>query len=306
MLDVLRKVLHHPLPSQQAATEVWILPDLPTRVSPAAVTARLLDMLLEAAQEYSSMGDKVTLDALMRAFTRTAEPVWSMVGRWMNNGMPVQDPSDRGDSHGDDEEFFIEDNDLMLLDPDFWTEGYTLRDGIGEQVGSKTIPVFLAHIAEPVLASGKAIGLLRALGVSLAGDGVTSSSWLSNWRPFNKLLASEGENYTEIGTGMQYSVSADTLSRLVFDELLPHCQMAGAHLAKVLVVDCDLWQHLSTIEDLFLMRRGDTMSHFADILFGKVRLSHSFYRQSASTSIDRWIAASLGAIFIFSTLLSAM
>ena len=41
-------------------------------------------------------------------------------------------------------------------------------------------------------------------------------------------------------------------------------------MTKVLVEDCDLWTHLHAIEDLFLMRRGDAMSHFVDILFNRV------------------------------------
>jgi gamma-tubulin complex component 5 len=41
-------------------------------------------------------------------------------------------------------------------------------------------------------------------------------------------------------------------------------------MTKALFEDFDTLHHLSAIEDLYLMRRGDTMSHFADVLFAKV------------------------------------
>jgi gamma-tubulin complex component 5 len=174
---------------------------------------------------------------------------------------------------GLDEEFFVEDNGVGLLDPDFWAEGYALRDGTceegedGEGTGEKTIPVFLAHVAKDVLGSGKATGLLRALGVS---DTDTHSF---TTRPFSDLLAlytalpnAEGDSHTNT-----VSLSTDTLSRVVYDELQPHCEATGALLTSVLVDDCGLWRHLAAIEDLYLMRRGDAMSHFTDVLFAKVR-----------------------------------
>jgi gamma-tubulin complex component 5 len=37
-----------------------------------------------------------------------------------------------------------------------------------------------------------------------------------------------------------------------------------------LVDECELPRHLSSVEDLFLMRKGDAMSNFTDVLFAKV------------------------------------
>jgi len=273
--------------------EAWKLPTEPA----AAITARLLDTMFEAVQEHLERGDGVTADALMRVFVKSAEPVWGMVGRWLKDGMGMGMGTE-GEAGGKelDDEFFIEGSGLGvgmmgmgLLDPEFWAEGYALRDGVfGDDEGdheasavrTKMIPVFLKHVAEPVLGSGKAIGLLRALGIPPLVDG---EPWLGDWRMFGALLASETRGgsldsldtapttHTHLHQGELFSVSVDTLSRLVYDELLPHCQAAGTLLAKVLVDDCDLWQHLSTIEGLFLMRRGDAMSHFTDVLFAKVR-----------------------------------
>lgn len=283
ILEVLRAVMdrasHSQPQSTSASAEVWILPSLRTRISPAALTALLLDTLLHAVQERLSMVDMVTSDALMRVFATTAEPVWMMVGRWLEHGMPIRDPSTTyGDTGGGmlDDEFFIEDNEVLLMDPDYWAEGYVLRmsatgDGQGDEVGDgpKTVPVFLAHVAADVLASGKATGLLRALGIPPAQDCLLSN------RSFGDLLALHAPRPNGQETSM--SMSTDTLSRVVYDELFPHCQAMGVLLTTVLVDDCELWRHMSAIEDLYLMRRGDSMSHFTDVLFAKVRSSLSIF-----------------------------
>jgi gamma-tubulin complex component 5 len=83
---------------------------------------------------------------------------------------------------------------------------------------------------------------------------------------YTALPSAEGDTHTNT-----VSLSTDTLSRVVYDELQPHCEATGALLTSVLVDDCGLWRHLAAIEDLYLMRRGDAMSHFTDVLFAKVR-----------------------------------
>jgi gamma-tubulin complex component 5 len=118
-----------------------------------------------------------------------------------------------------------------------------------------------------VLGSGKATGLLRALGVPPASD------IPGPHRSFSDLLALHATHMNTCQRGKvtnTLSLSTDVLSRVVYDELLPHCRATGILLTSVLVDDCDLWRHLSAIEDLYLMRRGDSMSHFTDLLFAKV------------------------------------
>ncbi|KAF7294147.1 hypothetical protein HMN09_01143100 [Mycena chlorophos] len=245
--------------------------------SPAALSALLLDTLLEKVRVYRERGVRVTADMLMRVFVGTAEPVWAMVGKWLKTGMGL------GDRPGDklEEEFFIEGSGLTvsipgiggggLLDPDFWAEGYVLRDGVvrGEvqdedhvtERNARAIPSFLEHVAAPVLGSGKAVGLLRALGAPPAIDGPLS---LRNWRSFGALLASGGSSQ------QLTSISVDTLSQLVYEELEAHCNIAGALLGRLLVEKCDLLRHLAALEDLYLMRRGDAMTNFTDVLFAKM------------------------------------
>jgi gamma-tubulin complex component 5 len=262
--------------------------------SAALLSTMLLDRLFEKVQRYLERREEVTSEALMRVFVRTAEPMWAMTGKWLRDGMGLGMGMGVGMSGGAEEledEFFIEGSGLGLgmmgmglLDPEFWKEGYALREGVvfdEEDEGDgerrrKTIPQFLEHVAEPVLGAGKAVGLLRALGVP-----PSSSPAVGEWQTFGKLVglspsSAEQLNPEEVSSGDKlFSVSIDTLSRLIYDRLLPQCDVAGALMAQVLVDECALWTHLASIEDLYLMRRGDAISHFADVLFAKVRFLRS-------------------------------
>ena len=255
--------------SQDTDAEVWMLAELPSRMPPSAVTTLLLDSLLESAQEHGSMGDHVTSDALMNVFVETAAPIWSLVGQWLKNGMPIQDPVDRHGLYNHsalDDEFFIEDNELPILDPDFWTEGYALRDGSAEgETGMKALPTFLTHIAPYILSAGKAIGLLRALEMPITPGEDDSRLWMSRWPPFDAIV----ETHSQHGS---LTLSIDDLTRLVYDELLPRCRMAQARLAHVIIEDGELWPHLTALEGLYLMRRIDVISLVSDALFNKVRV----------------------------------
>ncbi|KAG5648724.1 hypothetical protein DXG03_000071 [Asterophora parasitica] len=267
--------------------------------SASAVTAALLDQLFASVQVHLERGEHVSGSALLRVFVRTTEPMWGMVGKWLRDGMGLGMAIGSGDAAGVselDDEFFIEGSGLGmgmmglgLLDSEFWREGYALREDIVSTVGQsrdegatgkkesrqKTIPLFFEHVAEPVLSAGKAVGLLRALGVplsSIVGDGT------DRWNSFEELVESTSPSTVDHGDSRNtlFSVSIDMLSRAIYDRLLPRCSAAGALLARVLVDDCALWTHLQSIEDLFLMRRGDAMSQVTDVLFAKMDAQHSW------------------------------
>ncbi|KAJ7506637.1 Spc98 family-domain-containing protein [Mycena galericulata] len=291
---------------------------------PAALSALLLDTLLDAVQVHREQGGgRVAADMLMRVFVVCAEPVWGMVGRWLKVGMGLGAGMGGGQGEDLDDEFFIEGSGLAvgltglglgvgLLDPEFWAEGYVLRDGVvqdDEQDGDdinrngRAIPSFLEHVAVPVLQSGKAVGLLRALGVPPAVDGPTS---LIHWRSFGALLASGASPDDSYTTQQLSSVSVDTLSRLVYEKLAPHCEATGALLGRTLVEECELLRHLSAVEDLFLMRRGDAMSNFTDVLFAKMDSQQAWgdfhflntafrdvVEAGSSTGAQEWVQPSL-------------
>ena len=300
-LDIVRAIVRRSqrLNTAEPTPLIWTLPDLPQRAAPSSMTALLLDTLLEAVQEHLSMGDGVTTRALVRVFGATAEPVWAMVHKWMHDGMPVRDGQlgqlvQAGQTRSPlsvlADEFFVEDNEMLMLDPDFWADGFTLRnaqalhdhpDVTDVDARPASVPVFLVHVAELVLAAGKVTGLLRALGISTlfegehAEDGAINRPWMSKWRPFRGLL--ENPRIHDLGDGLEQLTASEAtvatsenLSRIVYDELTPYADQAHSALAKVLVEECDLWDHRNSIEDLFLMRRGDAMSHFVDVLFNRV------------------------------------
>ena len=306
LLDIVRTIVRRSqrLNDKDETPEVWTLPDLPQRASPSTTTAMLLDALLIAAQEHVSMGDEVTSCAIVRVFATSAEPVWSMIRRWMHDGMPVRDgrlgalPSTQAGAQAHSplralqDEFFVEDNEMLMLDPDFWANGFALRDGHAASTENgggdadaegrpTSVPVFLVHVAELVLATGKVTGLLRVLGVSFLFDGELSTGlgtkpWMADWRSFKALIEQPKVHDFADGTG-EVAVSpegvvasSENLSRIVYDELLPYSEVAHEALRRVLVDECELWAHLNAMEDLFLMRRGDAMSHFVDILFARV------------------------------------
>ncbi|EPQ59052.1 hypothetical protein GLOTRDRAFT_70178 [Gloeophyllum trabeum ATCC 11539] len=222
--------------------EVWILSELPTRAPPALVAAFLLDALFASAQTFAGMGDTVVPTVLLRVFARAAAPVWAMMQAWVGAGRVEA------------EEFFVEDNELVLADPEFWGEGYTVR-GEGDE-GRASVPGFLEGVVGMVVSAGKSVGLLRALGLDV--DGVHARA---EWRSFSAVL--DGE----VGEG---HVSADVLSQVVYDELVAPCRTAQTSLTRVLFEECEMMRHLGAVENLYLMMRGDDMTHFANVLFGKM------------------------------------
>ncbi|KAJ3854196.1 Spc98 family-domain-containing protein [Lentinula lateritia] len=288
MLDVVIQIVGEP------ESEGWTLP---TR-SPSLTTTLLLDTLFSTVQQRLERGDKITADTLMRVCVRSAEPVWNMIGKWIGTGFDMNRGHDQGQYQvgGElEEEFFIESNGLGielgvlgLLDPDFWQEGYSLRDGafLGststsqeneESTSSQTqrcIPSFLQHVAVPVLESGKAIGLLKALGTDVQDLIDKEAQFLRGWQwtSFQHVVAGDPTSSSQNDTDGRalFSVSVDQLSRLIYDKLTPYAQAAGSLLAKVIFEKCDFWSHLRSIESIYLMRRGDIISDFTDILFAKI------------------------------------
>jgi gamma-tubulin complex component 5 len=275
--------------------EVWMLLDLPIRFSPFTMSTLLLDTLLTAADSSSSNGDMETSKALMQVFTASAEPIWTMTGLWLKHGMPTQDQAlvQEGDSHTAlDDEFFIQDNGLSILDSEFWTDGFTMRDANPEAHASESASALLGLMANHVLRAGKAVGLLRILDLPLIDDGTPELTWMSDWPTFTALLH---EHHATV----LVETSKEHLARFVYDIILPRCQIPQKQLAQMAISECDLWLHLTAMEELYLMRKGDAVSYFSDTLFAKVgQIVGSGHRHTdADAHISRWIQGKLGVIF---------
>ncbi|KAG1760722.1 Spc98 family-domain-containing protein [Suillus occidentalis] len=261
LLAILRKLMGYIMQSDDTSDEeVWLLASLSSRMPPAAVTAHILDACLHSAEEQSSLGDKITAEALTEVFVRSAQPVWTMVGRWVSDGMPVRETWEASGNQTLDEEFFVEDNELPLMDPDFWSGGYVLRtlsefEATGD-TKALSVPVFLERIADRILETGKAVGLLRVLGIPFLSGTDGNVRWSS--------LA------TLIGQHTRDAADPEDLAHLIADKIAPYYTSSGFQLTQVLTEDCDLSRHITAIEGLYLMTRGDVIGHFADVLFAKM------------------------------------
>ena len=302
--------------TDSSAVPIWDLTEVQNNVPPAAITTYLLNALLYAVREQDLMGEATISATLMRVFSKSAEPVWSMIEVWIRDGMPIHDlsslgapavPGDDGvlGQGGIDDEFFIEDNEMPLLDPDFWVEGCTLRnDGDGV---SQVLPVFVEHVAHDVLSAGKAVGLLRALGGDSqpegSGDADVAPAIASiGWKRFETLIRETGPSGAEGEEAAILPTSAEALSRIVHEDLHPRYISAQQALTKVLLEDCELGYHLNVMEDCYFMRRGDIMNHFLDSLFAKMdsqqawfdfHFLNSAFRDVVEMSYHKWIDPSL-------------
>lgn len=301
--DVLLEIVQNVFRISTSSSEEVSEPNLvvQTKGSPAAHATLLLDSIFSTLLQYTERNSPTVSQMLLRLFIRTAEPIWAMLGSWLRDGMSVVE-SGYGD-HGRtekkcnlEEEFFIESSgvgigmmSMGLLDPDFWKEGYCLRETYVRVEGGSTelkkvlVPEFLKHVAEAVLETGKAVGLVRVLGLELASETklgdlpsfaeVISSSLVS----MGDYASQESAGLTgrDVNVSSLFGVSLDSLSRVVYDQLSPVCEATGDELVKIIVEDCELLKHVNAIEDLYLMRKGDALTHFIDLVFAKVCCSLS-------------------------------
>jgi gamma-tubulin complex component 5 len=255
---------------------------------PSVLSTLILDGLFAAIREQLSMGETATSQGLLGIFTHTAQPIWSSIGRWLRDGMDAVEDEDVHGALKQDHELFIEKGQVPLGSPDFWDEGYRLRraaEGADRSTSAyqqESVPVVFRVIARDVLAAGKAIGLLRAMGLDTpASFRMQEHEWLS----FKQLYARSEENASkeveltilalageaqilDATAGMRWA--SDALVATVQDYAMTVCQEAHSQLIRVLKEDCELSCHLSGMQTLFLMRRGDILSEWCDAVFAKV------------------------------------
>ena len=247
---------------------------LVAKSSPSTLASRILDVIFEKIQERHAFGDNVTASFLLRVFMRTAEPSWQMLGRWLKDGIFM--PMNYGASSKSSPlpaEFFIEFNELQLSDPDFWTDGFSLRSHVIHDNTSSDyeVPLFLKPLSEAILGAGKSIGFLRLLGHDITSQNRLLSSL--SWPAFDVFLSEISRMETGIHDPdaiLQQDLTTDKLTLLLSDHLLPICTESAAALKNVFFTHCDFPLHLERIEDVFLMKRLDVMADFCDILFNAV------------------------------------
>lgn len=252
------------------------------RQSPSKFSSHLLDSLVSMIQSRHSFGDRITASILLQIFLKTAEPTWQMLGRWLKDGTFMSEIKGVASDHAAlPTEFFIESNDIPFIDPDFWVEGYCLRtEPLDESISTRNarVPAFLRPLADNILSAGKSIGLLRILGYNTGLDFGNTFLSATSWPTFQSFISSAEANVsvqqvssTSMENSSRISIySADILSLVLSDHLLPVCASAGKALHEVLLMGCDFMHHLCAFEDLYLLRRADAMSDFCDILFNAV------------------------------------
>lgn len=295
LLEIIASVFHITTEPSDGGLEYTVVVQM--KRSPAAHSTLLLDTLFSTLLEHTEQNSLTASQMFLRIFIRTAEPIWGMLGSWLRDGMNVVESGygDKGRTEKKtdlDEEFFIESSgvgigmmSMGLLDPDFWKEGYCLRDTYVRVPGESTIgevkkmlvPEFLKHVAEAVLETGKAVGLVRVLGLTLE-----SEKGLGHLPSFGEVISSnlsngDGDDSVEeswrgrdVNLSSLLGASVDSLSRVVHDRLSPVCEATGGELVKIIIDDCELWRHVNAVEDMFLMRKGDALTHFIDLVFSKV------------------------------------
>jgi gamma-tubulin complex component 5 len=286
--DIVQKVASAPQPPNDGPSPLHAH-DL-TSYHPSILSTLILDGLLASIREQLSMGETATSQALLAILIHTAQPIWSSIGRWLRDGMDAVEDEGVHGSLKHDQELFIEKGEVPLGSPDFWDEGYRLRR-VTEDAGHSTstqprdsVPAVFQTIAQDVLAAGKAVGLLRAMGLDTpASFRMQEHEWLSFKQLYARLedgaskevelaiLALAGENQILDATaGMRWA--SDALVASVQDYAMSVCQEAHSQLIRVLKEDCELSRHLSGMQALFLMRRGDILSDWCDVVFAKVGL----------------------------------
>ncbi|KAK8861336.1 hypothetical protein IAR55_002155 [Kwoniella newhampshirensis] len=209
------------------------------------------------------------LAALRQIFLLSARPSWLILGKWLNEGMPVPlsltDPEEgtfsslslEDDEAVLDEEFFIKrDRDVSWADEDFFESGFV--------VGDEGWPLWLGEEAgELVLEAGKARGLLRSLMGNVAG--------LERWSPLEEVLAplqSPREDAVHLASPNETVDIKERLSTY----LRPMCQLTQFHLRRVLDEECGLEQHLDAIEGLMFLKGFEVIHEWTNMLFDKAQL----------------------------------
>lgn len=290
-------------------------------LQPSVLSKQLLNCLLSATTSQLSIGETATAESLMDIFVHTAEPLWKKIGKWLKDGMhAVASGDDLDDALVDlvDNELFIERNSgVPLVSPDFWEKGYTLRTADDDEesslvkAGESLVPTIFKDIAEDVLAAGKAVGLLRAMGLTNAVPEKHSSlhesfewpSFQELYRETRKTAASAPEpgdplefsfsSYSDSSSELRLTIQALSSSSLV-EQIASASVLTHLKLNRVLLDECGLQHHLSGLEDLCLMRRGDILGDYCRVIFAKVGRCRPTLYIRANTSSKDGCSSSMG------------
>lgn len=263
-------------------------------IHPSILSTRLLDLLVHSINTQLAIGEHPTACLLIDIFVKTAEPVWKLAGKWMRDGMRVGGSLEIDDleQNEQDPELFIQFRDINFTDPDFWEQGYTLRrEGEDDWEDNRTasysrpqlVPNIFATIASDILAAGKVVGLLRAMGIDPLSEEQFQFS-ATTWGTFSDIYTksqvegAEGLEHLDVESPEILQEDATYGSRIVMgllnatmtEHILPWCKSPNLKLKKLLLDDCDMMEHFAAFENFYFMRQGDAMTAFCDQIFFKL------------------------------------
>ncbi|KAG8841122.1 hypothetical protein FRC20_005199 [Serendipita sp. 405] len=159
-------------------------------------------------------------------------------------------------------------------------------------------------IAEDVLRVGKAVGLLRAIGIEPFHDQEKLSE-MRNWCSFTELyqrcetiasISPSTESTEDVPTPysdqiLHLRIVFDTLPSYLLTYLQPWCLAGQGKLNTLLFDDCAMMDHLNSIEGLYFMRRGDAMGIFCDKVFAKLDAHQKWHDLHFLNSVLRDVSA---------------
>ncbi|CAG8629893.1 11660_t:CDS:2 [Acaulospora colombiana] len=268
-----------------------------TSIPPHIVAKRLLDSLVLSIKTQLAIGELATASKLSEIFIHAAAPVWNGIGEWLKDGMTIGigENMDLDDSQerSQNNELFIEKRDIEFVDPNFWEQGYTLR-GEGEEDreggddangGSLLIPNIFLDLSKDILGAGKAVGLLRGLGIDPFSEETEPSLHTWQWEGFERVFSSAATasssssitppvatEYDPLTPDETYSMrlTIESMQTIMEDRVMRWCQAAHSALNRLLFEECSLQEHLFSLENMCFMRRGDAMTTFCDNIFMKL------------------------------------
>lgn len=205
--------------------------------------------------------------SLFKLFYRSTEPMWGMLGIWLQQGMPVPlsltQPEqmafsislDDGERELDGEFFIKRDRDVSWADEDFWECGFVVRD--------EGWPVWMGdEMGTMVMEAGKAQGLLRSL------MGSVNTGIVKEWSLLSDILVRSMDEFSSL-----FPLGEMDIVEQVVGYLQPLCQLVHFHLRRVLDEECGLLQHLEAIEGIMLLRGFEVIAEWTEGLFKKASLS---------------------------------
>lgn len=180
---------------------------------------------------FLSHGDPVVRDLVKHILTKVAQPIMSMLKRWMFNG-------ELEDAY---QEFFVASNPNASDESNMWYEKYSLR--------KKMVPSFLSHEeAKKILSTGKAINFLRQ--VCNDHTEFKGQNWLKKELSFNTIEA-------------LFSHDKDSEFQMLLDKTYSEISQ---HVLSVLHQRFKFTDHLQAMRRYMLLGQGDFIRHLMDLL----------------------------------------